>query len=63
MPFERIIDCPRCGSKFELYKSKIPTRDKDSDECDVCGYILIEWNGGVMYRTKLIEKHENHKSK
>lgn len=24
-------------------------RDKDKLPCDKCGYILKEWNGGVIY--------------
>lgn len=61
MGYEGIIVCEKCGSKFELYKAKLIVRDKDSEPCDVCGNTLIDWSGAVIYRTKLIEKHENHK--
>jgi ribosomal protein S27E len=34
-------------------------RDKDSIECEVCGDVLIKWNGGVFYTNEgLIERKE-----
>jgi|GEM_PF-4637189 len=31
------VTCPNCGSVYELTKQKIPVRDKDSIDCEVCG--------------------------
>lgn len=33
-------------------------RDKDKLPCDKCGYILKEWNGGVIYSLEKILKQE-----
>ena len=49
-----IKECKTCGSKYELIEIKIPTRDKDSIECNYCKSTIISWNGGVMYRYKEI---------
>lgn len=53
--------CSRCGSLYELTKVKIPLRDKDFLECDICGAKLISWNGGLMYTKKLIKKEPYEK--
>jgi hypothetical protein len=52
-----IVTCD-CGAKYELTKHKLISRDKDSKECGICGATLIEWNGGVMYSARLLEKPE-----
>ena len=33
-------------------------RDKDSIDCDVCGATLIEWDGGVIYSSELVQRAE-----
>lgn len=43
------ITCPKCGEKYYLIAEDYPMRDKDKLPCDKCGYILKEWNGGVIY--------------
>lgn len=43
------ITCPICGEKYYLIAEDYPMRDKDKLPCDKCGYILKEWNGGVIY--------------
>ena len=50
--------CSKCGAEYALYKTKLITRDKDSEECDICGTTLISWNGAVMYTAKLIKKRD-----
>jgi len=59
MGYERNITCPKCGAEYELYSMKLIMRDKDSEECEVCGTTLMSWNGAVMYHTKLIKKDED----
>jgi len=48
--------CPTCRSEYEVYKHKIPMRDKDSLICEICGTKYMSWNGGVMYTDKLLKK-------
>ena len=33
-------------------------RDEDSLECDVCGAVLMRWNGGTYYTSELIKRNE-----
>jgi ribosomal protein S27E len=35
------ITCKSCGAEYELYKVNIPMRDRDSEECEICGTTLI----------------------
>jgi len=51
-----IIECPKCGSVYELTKHKSPARDHDSIECQICGETIKSWNGGLFYTSKLISK-------
>lgn len=48
--FDRAHTCT-CGKRFDIYKIKMPMRDKDSEHC-TCGAEIISWNGGVMYRAE-----------
>ncbi len=43
------ILCPKCGAQYYLIGENYPMRDKDKLPCEKCGYILKEWNGGVIY--------------
>ena len=54
-----IKHCEKCSSKYELTEHKLPIRDKDSLECDICGYKLHSWNGGCLWTSKLLEKGKN----
>ncbi|WP_163279303.1 hypothetical protein [Clostridium sporogenes] len=50
------MKCPKCGAEYEVHKIKSPIRDKDTEECRICGTKLLSWNGGVIYSIKLIKK-------
>lgn len=54
--------CPTCGSVYEVTKIKLPTRDRDSFDCNVCNTQLASWNGSSIPSYRLIERNENHKS-
>ena len=41
--------CPGCGAKYILQKTHLGYRDKDSEECKYCGFVLYSWNEGNMY--------------
>lgn len=49
--------CSGCGSKYELTEQSIMFRDKDSLDCDICGAVLIKWNGACMWTAKLLKKN------
>lgn len=52
------ITCPKYAEKYYLIAEDYPMRDKDKLPCDKCGYILKEWNGGVIYSLEKILKQE-----
>ena len=52
--------CGNCKSRYRVTKMKVPFRDQDSIDCEVCGTNLQRWNGGVVYRWKLIEATVPH---
>jgi predicted Zn finger-like uncharacterized protein len=53
-----IVECPKCGSIYELTKHHSPSRDKDTIECEVCGETIKSWNGGEFYTWELKKKGE-----
>ena len=57
-----IKECPNCGSVYELSYTKVPMKDKDSIDCEVCGRELLSWNSCKIWTDRLIERKENHKS-
>ena len=48
--------CGKCGSVYELTEHKLPTRDKDSLPCGVCGEELHSWNGACCFTAKLLTR-------
>ncbi len=51
--------CAKCGSLYRVERFHSPMRDKDEIECEVCGGVLIKWNGGVFYGPAiLVERGE-----
>lgn len=50
--------CKSCGAVYEVTSHKLPVRDKDSIDCDICGAELIAWNGGVTFSARL--KHRGN---
>jgi hypothetical protein len=58
-----IKECSNCGSIYELSYVKVGMIDKDSIDCEVCGNELFSWKSSKIWSDKLIERHENHKSK
>ena len=48
------IKCPNCGKQYFLIEESYPMRDKDKLPCEKCGYILKEWDGGVVYSLESI---------
>lgn len=50
-----------CGKLYDIYKMRMPMRDKDSERC-TCGAVIISWNGGVMYKAELKGKPDSSSS-
>ena len=46
----------KCNSLYQLNRIKLIMRDIDKESCDVCGEVLIEWNGAEMWTSKLLER-------
>ena len=55
------ITCSKCGSVHKIQEFKTTDRDDGSITCEVCGEALISWNGGVMYKARLLERRDEHK--
>jgi hypothetical protein len=55
-------ECENCGSKYELSFHKIPCRDQDSIDCEVCNTTLFSWSEHKIWTAKLLERKENHLS-
>ena len=36
--------CEKCGSVYAVKIYRLPTRDSDSFECEVCGHLMHTWN-------------------
>lgn len=51
------ITCKHCGASYTYEEQEISTRDKDTEKCHMCGYVLMSWNGGYnYYNFQLIDK-------
>ena len=46
----------KCGAVYLEKGTKLPVRDKDSFDCNLCGEELNRWNGGVTYSYKLLRQ-------
>jgi len=57
------ITCENCGSVYEFTSQKSIMRVKEDFNCDVCNELIYRCNEAKDWSSKLIEKHENHKSK
>ena len=42
-----IVICKNCGAKYSYKEQRIQMRDKDEEKCDICGHVLLKWNGGI----------------
>lgn len=53
--------CSKCGSEYRIKTHHIPMRDTDTEDCVVCGEVLISWRkSSTMYSSELITKREKH---
>ena len=57
------VVCKKCGSEYSLGAQKIPVRDKDTLECEVCGETIFSWNEAKIWHATLVVRKENHLKK
>jgi len=36
--------CPKCGTRYRVTVTRLPARDHDHFDCNVCGYRMDSWN-------------------
>lgn len=53
--FEEKKTC-ECGAVYEVDYDKVPFRDQDSYDCDVCGKELDRWSSSRIPKFRLITK-------
>ena len=54
-----LVTCSKCGSVYEReYRTRLPAKDRDSYECDVCGQTIDRWNSTSIPSFKLVERRE-----
>lgn len=51
-----IVECSRCGSTYRRRTEKVPFRDKDTKECEVCDAELESWNGSRIPMFTLVSR-------
>jgi predicted RNA-binding Zn-ribbon protein involved in translation (DUF1610 family) len=49
------FDCPNCGSMYRRTVRRLPARDEDQAECEVCGAIMDSWNSTEVPSYTLIK--------
>jgi phage FluMu protein Com len=45
--------CPHCSVVYQVTILRLPARDQDSANCDVCGKVMAEWNNTAVPSFKL----------
>lgn len=53
---EKKITCEQCGSSYLLEEFRLPVRDRDSINCEVCGNKLKEWNEAKCWSATLLSR-------
>lgn len=48
--------CPNCKSVYEVKITRFPLRDKDSFNCQVCGYEMESWNDTEVPNFTLVKR-------
>jgi transcription elongation factor Elf1 len=39
-----VVSCQNCGARYRRKVTRVPQRDADHYDCDVCGHRMDEWN-------------------
>ncbi len=54
-PGDADYKCEGCGALYRITSHHVPMRDKDKEECSICGTTLVSWNGSRIYSARLIQ--------
>jgi ribosomal protein L37AE/L43A len=49
------FECPNCGSMYRRTVRRLPARDEDQAECEVCGAIMDSWDSTEVPSYTLIK--------
>jgi len=52
--------CRHCGSVYSVKIHRLPVKDVDSANCEVCGQVLQSWNNTRVPVFKLKSKGKSH---
>lgn len=53
------IECSGCGATYERTYTHTSIRDKDREECGLCGATLESWDGSAIPRVRSIAPPPN----
>ncbi len=48
--------CEYCGAAYRIYEYLSDSKNKDKITCQICGSMLIGWNGSVVYSAEMISR-------
>ncbi|BAY41447.1 hypothetical protein NIES2111_58430 (plasmid) [Nostoc sp. NIES-2111] len=54
--------CPKCNSIYRVTTFRLPTRDSDYFDCQVCGDRIREWNDTEVPSFTLIQRGQHKES-
>jgi len=49
-----LYKCPHCGARYKVTYARIPCRDQDHEDCDVCRKRMASWDGSSIPTYTLI---------
>ncbi|HWZ16251.1 MAG TPA: hypothetical protein VNW95_13515 [Mucilaginibacter sp.] len=55
------VECPVCGSVYELTSKSNQKLEKGTIHCTVCNSVIFEYNDYKLWYPFLITRKENHK--
>jgi transcription elongation factor Elf1 len=53
--------CQKCNSVYEIRVTKLPARDSDYFNCEICGHQIDKWNSTESKSYRLLKKGEIQK--
>lgn len=51
------VICEGCGAVYAVTVTKLPCRDSDSFNCEVCGHEINKWNSTSVPSYELVKKN------
>ncbi len=53
-----LVSCEKCGSRYQRTVTRVPMRDSDYFDCDVCGHRMDAWNSTTFPTYKYVGPKE-----